>query len=87
MALPRNIDHVVFGQYDIVTWFYSPYPEEFVPAGALLPRLFVCPRCFKYTKDETAAGGHQVNTFRKGANTIPGVMQKEERIRWPPRLH
>ena len=60
MALPRNINHVVFGQYDIVTWFYSPYPEEFVPPGTLLPRLFVCPQCFKYTKDETAAGGHQV---------------------------
>ena len=78
MALPRNIDHVVFGQYDIVTWFYSPYPEEFVPAGTLLPRLFVCPRCFKYTKDETAAGGHQVNyPSHTYFLTMSGIMQKE----------
>jgi hypothetical protein len=60
MAYPRNIDHVVFGQYDIATWFYSPYPEEFVPPSALLPKLFVCPQCFKYTANEPDAAGHQV---------------------------
>jgi hypothetical protein len=60
MAYSRNIDHVVFGQYDIVTWFASPYPEDFIPAGAVLPKLFVCPRCFKYTADEIASVGHQV---------------------------
>ena len=64
MAYPRNIDHVVFGQYDIATWFYSPYPEELVPTtSALLPKLFVCPRCFKYSINETAASGHQVVPF------------------------
>jgi hypothetical protein len=60
MAYPRNIDHVVFGHYDIVSWFYSPYPEEFVPPGGLFPKLFVCPRCFKYINDEIAASEHQV---------------------------
>jgi hypothetical protein len=64
MAYPRNIDHVVFGQYDIVSWFYSPYPEEFVPAGGLFPKLFVCPQCFKYTNEEKAASGHQVKLRR-----------------------
>jgi hypothetical protein len=60
MAYLRNIDHVVFGQYDIVTWFHSPYPDEFVPANTLLSKLYVCPRCFKYTTNEKAAAGHQV---------------------------
>jgi MYST family zinc finger domain len=60
MGYARNIDHVVLGQYDIVTWFGSPYPEEFVPAAGLLPKLYVCPRCFKYTSDVTAASVHQV---------------------------
>lgn len=63
MALHRNIDHVIFGQYDIVTWFYSPYPEELIPTSGLLPKLYVCPQCFKYTTNETAAAGHQVNLF------------------------
>ena len=63
MTYPRNIDHVVFGQYDIVTWFYSPYPEEFVPTGKFLSKLFVCPRCFKYTANESAASGHQVRAY------------------------
>lgn len=60
MAYPRNIDHVVFGQYDIVTWYNSPYPDEFVPANSLLSKLYVCPRCFKYTTNQKAASGHQV---------------------------
>ena len=60
MAYPRNIDHVVFGHYDIVTWFCSPYPDDFIATAGILSKLFVCPRCFKYTPDETAAAGHQV---------------------------
>jgi hypothetical protein len=60
MAYPRNIDHVVFGQYDIVTCFALPYPEDLIPAGAVLPNLFVFSRCFKYTADETASVGYQV---------------------------
>lgn len=63
MAYPRNIDHVVFGQYDIATWFYSPYPEEFVATSEVLSKLFVCPRCFKYTANESASLGHQVRVL------------------------
>jgi hypothetical protein len=63
MAYPRNIDHVVLGDFDIVTWFYSPYPDDFVPANGLLPRLYVCPKCFKYTAQEEAAAGHQVGSL------------------------
>src|SRR5277367_1503640 len=86
MALPRYIDHVVFGQYDIVTWFYSPYPEEFVPAGTLLPRLFVCPRCFKYTKDETAAGGHQVIILLTGHIFLQCQVLCKKNKEYPGRL-
>jgi len=63
MALNRNIDRVIFGQYNIVTWFYSPYPEELAPASGLLPKLYVCPHCFKYTDSETSAAGHQVYIY------------------------
>jgi len=75
MAYPRNIDHVVFGQYDIVTWFNSPYPPEFVPPNTLLPKLFVCPRCFKYTTNQNAAAGHQVVSFSvSSVGLIVGVL-------------
>ena len=60
MAMQRNIDHVLFGQYDIVTWFYSPYP--IAPSTSLLPKLYVCPQCFKYTANETSAAAHQVTS-------------------------
>jgi len=71
MAYPRNVDHVIFGQYDITTWFYSPYPEELVPAGQLTPKLYVCPRCFKYTTIAKAAAGHQAVSISECTLTAP----------------
>jgi histone acetyltransferase MYST1 len=64
MAYSRNIDHVIFGKYDIITWFYSPYPPEQVLAGQLTPKLYVCPRCFKYTTSEKVDASHQVPQFQ-----------------------
>lgn len=32
------------GKYEIFTWYYSPYPEEFNH----LDKLYVCEFCLKY---------------------------------------
>ncbi|KAF8139710.1 acyl-CoA N-acyltransferase [Boletus edulis] len=62
-AAQRNFDKVIFGQWQIKTWYYSPYPlteseaEESAPAQdrSSTPTLktsgsvmWVCDRCFKY---------------------------------------
>ncbi|BFZ60867.1 K(lysine) acetyltransferase [Saitoella coloradoensis] len=46
----RNVDKVLFGRYEIHTWYRSPYPAELVRHGGV-PYLHVCPLCFKYTTD------------------------------------
>lgn len=42
----RNIEKVYFGDYEIDTWYYSPYPEEYGHQSA----LYVCDQCLKYMK-------------------------------------
>ncbi|KAI8915895.1 acyl-CoA N-acyltransferase [Gorgonomyces haynaldii] len=41
----RKIERVRFQEFLITTWYYSPYPPEY-----LVPELSVCHRCFKYFK-------------------------------------
>ena len=47
-----------FGAFDIDTWFYAPFPEEYslVPDG----RLWVCEFCFKYMKSRFMAHRHRL---------------------------
>jgi histone acetyltransferase MYST1 len=42
----RNIEKVYFGDYEIDTWYYSPYPEDYGHMSA----LYVCDQCLKYMK-------------------------------------
>lgn len=44
----KYIDRVQFGKYEIDTWYFSPYPEEY----GRQPKLFVCEFCMKYMKLE-----------------------------------
>lgn len=45
----RNVHHVVLGDLLFKSWYPSFYPEELV--GRDLERLYVCQRCFKYSKE------------------------------------
>ena len=40
----KNIQTVELGQYEMETWYYSPYPEEFSKCN----KLFLCEFCLKY---------------------------------------
>ena len=50
----RNIEKLYFGQYEIDTWYYSPYPEEY----GQLSTLYVCEFCLKYMKMEKTWKSH-----------------------------
>ncbi|XP_022240060.1 histone acetyltransferase KAT6B-like isoform X2 [Limulus polyphemus] len=45
---------IEFGQFEIQTWYSSPYPQEY----ARLPKLFVCEFCLKYMKSKSILARH-----------------------------
>jgi histone acetyltransferase MYST1 len=42
----KNISRVAMGEWEVDTWYYSPYPDEY--AG--VDRLYVCEFCLKYMR-------------------------------------
>lgn len=59
--MDRNVREVVLGDLPIKAWYPSFYPEELV--GRTVDLLYVCPWCFKYTKESAAFLGHTVGGF------------------------
>lgn len=58
-AIPlANIKSILFGEYEISTWYQAPFPEEYsrVPDG----RLVYCEFCLSYFKGGFQAGRHKV---------------------------
>ncbi|CAG8624271.1 5623_t:CDS:2 [Paraglomus brasilianum] len=51
----RNVDTIVFGKYEIETWYYSPYPDEY----SNVKKLYVCEKCMKYMKGKEVYGRHE----------------------------
>ncbi|XP_063984576.1 histone acetyltransferase KAT6A-like isoform X3 [Diachasmimorpha longicaudata] len=50
----RNPAAIVFGKYEVETWYSSPFPQEY----ARLPKLFFCEFCLKYTKSRAVLDRH-----------------------------
>ncbi|XP_022246086.1 histone acetyltransferase KAT6B-like isoform X2 [Limulus polyphemus] len=46
---------IEFGQYEIQTWYSSPFPQEY----ARLPKLFLCEFCLKYMKSRSVLHSHR----------------------------
>ena len=44
----KYIDRVQIGRYEIDTWYFSPYPEEY----GKQPKLWICEYCLKYMRLE-----------------------------------
>ncbi|KAI2666240.1 Histone acetyltransferase KAT7 [Labeo rohita] len=67
------IKSIVFGRYELDTWYHSPYPEEYARLG----RLYMCEFCLKYMKSQTILRRHMAKCvwkhppgdeiYRKGA--------------------
>merc|ERR1719232_2078404 len=80
----KYIDRVQIGRFEIDTWYFSPYPEEYGKCS----KLWICEYCLKYMKFEKTyryhmteckisqpAGGKEI--YRKGATSIFEVDGKE----------
>lgn len=52
----KNIKVVELGRYEIDTWYFSPYPEEF----ATCEKLFLCEFCLKYMKKKKTLLRHRL---------------------------
>ena len=59
---------IQFAQYEIVTWYSSPYPAEY----ARLSKLFICEFCLKYMKSAEVAERHKTKcpNFHPPGNEI-----------------
>lgn len=52
----KNINTIEFGRFEIDTWYFSPYPEEF----AICSKLYICEFCLKYMKKKQTLMRHKL---------------------------
>lgn len=57
----RNPEKIEMGDYEIDTWYSSPYPQEY----AWLDKIFICEFCLSYMKSSETLLRHNVSTFLK----------------------
>mmetsp|Transcript_25719 Transcript_25719/g.39858 ORF Transcript_25719/g.39858 Transcript_25719/m.39858 type:complete len:450 (-) Transcript_25719:182-1531(-) len=55
MTKVKNIHNIVIGNWDVETWYFSPYPSEFSPCET----LFICEFCLKYMKHKCSYRKHK----------------------------
>eukprot|EP01027_Heterolobosea_sp_BB2_P022178 GEZU01032635.1.p1 GENE.GEZU01032635.1~~GEZU01032635.1.p1 ORF type:complete len:472 (+),score=177.53 GEZU01032635.1:150-1565(+) len=53
----KNIDTIEFGKYEIDTWYFSPYPDEFTKDNR---KLYICEFCLKYMKKKKTLERHKL---------------------------
>uniref|UniRef100_A0A3Q3LCG1 Histone acetyltransferase n=1 Tax=Mastacembelus armatus TaxID=205130 RepID=A0A3Q3LCG1_9TELE len=80
------IKTILFGRYELDTWYHSPYPEEYARLG----RLYVCEFCLKYMKSQTILRRHMAKcvwkhppgdeVYRKGTISVFEVDGKKNKI-------
>jgi histone acetyltransferase MYST1 len=51
----KNIQQIELGKYEIDTWYFSAFPEEYCG----LEKLYFCEFCLKYMKTETTLRSHR----------------------------
>lgn len=54
----KYIDKVQIGRFEIDTWYFSPYPEEYGRQS----KLWICEYCLKYMRLEKSYRYHMVPT-------------------------
>eukprot|EP01116_Phalansterium_solitarium_P016303 TRINITY_DN3771_c0_g2_i3.p1 TRINITY_DN3771_c0_g2~~TRINITY_DN3771_c0_g2_i3.p1 ORF type:complete len:307 (-),score=61.61 TRINITY_DN3771_c0_g2_i3:878-1798(-) len=52
----KNINVIELGRFEIDTWYFSPYPEEF----AKCDKLYICEFCLKYMKKKKTLNRHKL---------------------------
>ncbi|CAM9292534.1 unnamed protein product [Phaeothamnion confervicola] len=51
----KNIQRVEMGRYEMETWYFSPYPDDY----SRLDRLYVCEFCLKYMRKRATLERHR----------------------------
>jgi hypothetical protein len=69
---PINIKSIIFGRYEIGTWYNSQYPEEY---GRNLDRMYICEHCLKYMLEESTLRVHKVGHGQRYAVTAGPVLR------------
>jgi histone acetyltransferase MYST1 len=57
----KNIQCIVLGKYEIDTWYFSPYPDEY--AGD--EKMYICEYCLKYMKKQRTLVNHSLQCHMK----------------------
>jgi len=52
----KNVQVIELGKYEIDTWYFSPYPEEF----STCKKLYLCEFCLKYMKKRKTLQRHKM---------------------------
>jgi histone acetyltransferase MYST1 len=52
----RNVETIYLGKYEIGTWYFSPFPEEY----GKCKELWICEFCLKYMKWSDSYNSHRV---------------------------
>lgn len=53
----KYIDRVQIGRFEIDTWYFSPYPDEY----GKQPKLWICEYCLRYMRLEKSYRYHMVS--------------------------
>lgn len=82
----KYIDRVQVGKYEIDTWYFSPYPEEY----GKQPKLWICEYCLKYMRLEKTYRYHSgqcmqrqppgKEIYRKGTLSIFEVDGRDHKL-------
>eukprot|EP00091_Calanus_sinicus_P011781 TRINITY_DN2658_c0_g1_i2.p1 TRINITY_DN2658_c0_g1~~TRINITY_DN2658_c0_g1_i2.p1 ORF type:complete len:451 (-),score=158.71 TRINITY_DN2658_c0_g1_i2:58-1410(-) len=82
----KYIDRIQIGRFEIDTWYFSPYPEEY----GKCPKLWLCEFCLKYMRLEKTYRYHQgecnirqpagKDIYRKGNLSIYEVDGKDYKL-------
>lgn len=52
----KYVDRIQFGNWEIGTWYFSPYPDEYGKQS----KLFICEYCLKYMRFPNSYLKHKV---------------------------
>jgi len=82
----KNINTIEIGRYEVDTWYFSPYPEEFSKCD----KLYICEFCLKYMKKKKTLNRHKLKCelrhppgneiYRSGSLSIFEVDGKKNKI-------
>ena len=82
----KYIDKIQIGKFEIDTWYFSPYPEEY----GKQPKLWICEYCLKYARLETSYQCHLTTCahrqpsgkeiYRKGTISVFEVNGSDHKI-------